>query len=569
VLVGPQFSSENGLRTGVVVESISDTDNTTRNVIKLLSEEVPIAIISRDSFVPKISITGFDQIKTGININTSPVGNALLTAKLYGTAQSAESLIVAETTVQAAKFLRSDIINTTEYSFNVRNNQGITLGIDGTFRLTNTLTSASIYNATPGSSIDLQVNSDGNPSTTLRVIGNKVGINLLAPQVELDVQGSVGVTNSIRITGSDASTSFTNGSFTTKGGAAITKNLFVGTQLEVGGTTTLHAVLPKSTSTHDIGSSTLKWGTVYADSINAGTLKGVLDGDVAGNARTSTNLRFKTSFQLIGDVQSNTVLFDGSYEGLTKTFTTKLTADIISGQDEPFPNVSKEDDQVLVYRGTVGLLKQTRDVFVGDLGVPIGAIMPFAGTNLPDGYLLCDGSEQEKAKYKALYDVIGDVHGVPSKGAGTFVLPDLRGRFALGLDNMDNGTQVPNISGYGGYTDSGGGTANRIPGTSGKTLGGSAGAATNSLNVNNLPQHRHNLEPLDHPGVQYSVVRLDSAPVAGTSPGAGPGPTAAGQAQYLNATGGVDTTATLGTEFSILNPYLSINYIIRSGMPAF
>jgi microcystin-dependent protein len=569
VLVGPQFSSENGLRTGVVVESISDTDNTTRNVIKLLSEEVPIAIISRDSFVPKISITGFDQIKTGININTSPVGNALSTAKLYGTAQSAESLIVAETTVQAAKFLRSDIINTTEYSFNVRNNQGITLGIDGTFRLTNTLTSASIYNATPGSSIDLQVNSDGNPSTTLRVIGNKVGINLLAPQVELDVQGSVGVTNSIRITGSDASTSFTNGSFTTKGGAAITKNLFVGTQLEVGGTTTLHAVLPKSTSTHDIGSSTLKWGTVYADSINAGTLKGVLDGDVAGNARTSTNLRFKTSFQLIGDVQSNTVLFDGSYEGLTKTFTTKLTADIISGQDEPFPNVSKEDDQVLVYRGTVGLLKQTRDVFVGDLGVPIGAIMPFAGTNLPDGYLLCDGSEQEKAKYKALYDVIGDVHGVPSKGAGTFVLPDLRGRFALGLDNMDNGTQVPNISGYGGYTDSGGGTANRIPGTSGKTLGGSAGAATNSLNVNNLPQHRHNLEPLDHPGVQYSVVRLDSAPVAGTSPGAGPGPTAAGQAQYLNTTGGIDTTATLGTEFSILNPYLSINYIIRSGMPAF
>jgi microcystin-dependent protein len=569
VLVGPQFSTENGLRTGVIVDSISDTDNNTRNVIKLLSDEVPIAIISKDTFVPKISITGFDQIRTGININTSPVGNAVALSKLYGTAQSAESLIVADKAVQAAKFLRSDIINTTEYSFNVRNNQGITLGIDGTFRLTNTLTAASIYNATPGSSIDLQVNADGTPSTTLRVIGNKVGINLLAPQVELDVQGSVGVTNNIRITGSDASTSFTNGSFTTKGGAAITKNLLVGTTFEVGGKTTAHEILPKASSTYDIGSSTLKWGTVYAESINAGTLKGVLDGDVAGNARTSTNLRFKTSFQLIGDVQSNAVQFDGSYEGLTKVFTTKLTSDIISGQDEPFPNISDEKDQVLVYRDTVGLLRQTRDVFVGDLGMPIGAILPFAGANLPDGYLLCDGSEQEKAKYKALYDVIGDVHGVPTKGAGTFVLPDLRGRFALGLDNMDNGTQVPNITGYGGYTDAGGGTVNRIPGTSGKTLGGHAGAATNSLNVNNLPQHQHNLQPLDHPGVQYSVVKLDPVPVAGTSPGSGPGPTAAGQAQYLNTTGGIDTTATLGAEFSILNPYLSLNYIIRAGMPAF
>jgi microcystin-dependent protein len=320
---------------------------------------------------------------------------------------------------------------------------------------------------------------------------------------------------------------------------------------------------------YDLGASTLKWNNVYAETVNAGYLKGVLDGDVAGNARTATNLREKTTFQLTGQVESNVIQFDGSFEGRTKIFDTRLTANIIDSQIEPTPNTSTPDDQVLVYRPGTGLLKESRDVFVADLGVPIGAIMPFAGLNIPTGYLLCDGSEQEKVKYQDLFDVIGNSYGVPSRGVNTFKIPDLRGRFPLGRDSMDNGTEVPNAGGGGGFVDAGGGTIGRIPGTDGTTLGGSAGAATNSLEVRNLPQHEHSLTPIDQPTKQYTVVRLDSTTVPGTSPGTGPGPTSVGQAQYLNTTGGIKTTATLGSEFSILNPYLTINYIIRSGPPAF
>jgi microcystin-dependent protein len=569
VLVGPQFSTESGLRTGPVVETITDTDGNARNVIKFLADEIPVAILSKDTFIPKINIQGYVTIKTGLNINSSAIGNSLSIAKMFGTAQSADALTVAGTEIAAAKFLRSDVVNTTEYGLNIRNNSGITLGVDGTFRLTNSVTSSSIYNATPGSSIDFQVNVDGNASTTLRVFGDKVGINVLSPQSELDLAGNFSLTGKIKITNTDLSTNFSNGSFNTAGGAAITKNLLIGGNLETGGITTLQNTVPKASLTHDIGSTALKWNNIYVENVNAGFLRGVLVGDVAGNARTATNLRAVSTFQLTGQIESNVVRFDGSTDGLSKILETRLSANIIDLQNEPVPNSSEPEDQVLVYRPGTGLLKESRDVFIADLGVPIGAIMPFAGNNVPYGYLLCDGSEQEQAKYRDLYDVVGNVYGIPTVGVDTFLLPDLRGRFALGRDNMDNGTEVPNAGGGGGYVGAGGGTANRVSGTAGAIAGGAGGQSTNTLDIRNLPNHEHTLTPIDQPTKQFTLIKLDSTVVSGTSPGTGPGPTAVGQAQYLNSSGGIKTSATLGSEFSLLNPFLTINYIIRSGPPAF
>jgi hypothetical protein len=49
----------------------------------------------------------------------------------------------------------------------------------------------------------------------------------------------------------------------------------------------------------------------------------------------------------------------------------------------------------------------------------------------------------------------------------------------------------------------------------------------------------------------------------------GNGPTAPGQAQYIKDTGGIKTSATLGTAVGLMNPFLSMNFIIRSGPPAY
>lgn len=56
---------------------------------------------------------------------------------------------------------------------------------------------------------------------------------------------------------------------------------------------------------------------------------------------------------------------------------------------------------------------------------PIGTIVPFGGSTVPKGYLLCDGAEVLKTTYAELYAVIGDAFGTASVST-KFVLPDLR-----------------------------------------------------------------------------------------------------------------------------------------------
>tara|TARA_B110000503_G_scaffold61071_1_gene96969 strand:+ start:2947 stop:5058 length:2112 start_codon:yes stop_codon:yes gene_type:complete len=578
LLVGPSESSVDGLRYGPVVESIADSDNLTKYILTFYIADIPVIVFSKDSFTPKVLISGFDIIRSGINVSTPATGTEIaefvggFLPTLYGTAKNSDALNVAGVAVAAGKFLRSDVINTTDYGFNVRNNNGITLGVDGTFNISNTSTAAKIYNSAAGSSIDIQTNRNGIPSTVLRVVDNKIGINKADPTETLDIDGNITLTGAVIVTSTTSSTNLNNGSIRTAGGASITKNLIVGDGADITGTLQVNNIQPKTTDTHDLGTSLKRWDTVRAKTIIADTIKGVLEGNISGNSNTATSLLNVTSFQLSGDVISPAVQFDGQVGSYTKVFNTSLTANIISGKDTPFPNVSKTSDFILTYRASEaastssGLLKQTRDTFVGDLGIPMGAILPYAGSSAPYGFLFCDGSEVERTKYSSLYDTMGTAYNGTTAlvGVGTFRLPDLRGRFPLGRDNMDNAGTVPIASG--GYVDAGGGTASRVPDTKAQTLGGDAGQSSTTLTLANLPEHSHSL----------SSARQDYAAVAVTTtidPDAvtGLGPTAPGQAQYLKDSGGIKKPSgtTLSTAVGIMNPYLTINYIIRSGPPAF
>ena len=636
ILVGPNFST--GLQSGPVVESIIDSDNFDRVIVTFFVEDRPIIIISKDSFTPKNSINGFSSIKTGINITSLDIGDGGFLPKFYGTATAADALNVAGTAVAAAKFLRSDTTNTTEQNFNIRNNAGLTIGVDGTFSLTSTSTAAKIYNATAGASIDLQTNRNGVPDTVLKIVNNTIGINVAAPDEALTISGNIKSDGSLILTNVAESTNFNNGSFRTAGGIAVTKNALIGRNIDIYGQTITTSVEPRETERYDSGSLTRRWNTVRTKTLVADTLVGALEGNIIGNATTATNLRFPTTFKMEGDVTSANITFDGQVGGTTKTFDTVITSGIISSKVQPSPNVSKADDFVLVFRAGEGLLKETRDVFVGDLGVPVGTILPFAGAAAPYGYLLCDGSEQEIAKYLTLYNVIGSIYGTPFRGQSglTFVLPDMRGRFPLGKHNMDNNNTVPLgggfIDGGGGlpsgeaipagnfiigrrYTISSIGSTNwpsvgasassvgtvftataigsgtgsatlvpRVDDTQASTLGGASGDYRNTLTVPNLPQHEHDFKALNEAGAkgnnQYHITRLDTASPPGIEPAAGAflgrGPITPGQMQYLPTSGGVAfpggipiSTAQLGQSFSIMNPYLTLNYIIRSGPPVF
>ena len=85
------------------------------------------------------------------------------------------------------------------------------------------------------------------------------------------------------------------------------------------------------------------------------------------------------------------------------------------------------------------------------LAEPVGSIKPFAGTTVPDGYLLCDGSAISRTTYAALFAVIGTTYGT-GDGSTTFNLPKLNtGDPALGAEIAYIGQKtdgsLPNITG--------------------------------------------------------------------------------------------------------------------------
>lgn len=64
--------------------------------------------------------------------------------------------------------------------------------------------------------------------------------------------------------------------------------------------------------------------------------------------------------------------------------------------------------------------------------VPAGTIVAFAGTNIPDGWLPCNGGLVNRLLYPALFSAISTAWGA-GDGTTNFNLPDLRGRGPVGV----------------------------------------------------------------------------------------------------------------------------------------
>jgi microcystin-dependent protein len=113
-------------------------------------------------------------------------------------------------------------------------------------------------------------------------------------------------------------------------------------------------------------------------------------------------------------------------------------------------------------------------VLVGSV-IPAGTIAPFGGGTVPTGWLLCDGSTVSRTTYPNLFAAVGTLHG-QGDGSTTFHLPDYRGRFLRGADNMGTGAA-------GRDADAGTRTA---PNT-----GGATGSGVGSVQSEATASHRH------------------------------------------------------------------------------
>ena len=533
-LIGPQFSS--GLNTGPLSETMVDDAGDSRSILSFYANNERIAIISTGSFTPKVTTFGFAKINRGITLSseTNDVTDAI---KLWGNASSADSLVYKGTAVPAINFMRTDI-TTEATSIDVKSNDGIRMGSDLSFKIATTDTDVNLT-AKVGKKIKVNFSSDSSTLSNLVITASSVGIGPgnTVPQATLDVLGTAVISQTLSVTGTAESTSLTSGSIVTAGGLGVMKNS------NFGGTTTFNKTLyvyrsdagpvlipkyaPNQPSEdqplYDIGSQALPFRNVYATKFVGnfdGTHTGTFTGSISGTASSLTDAR---SFRLDGDVVAEPQLFNGTSN--VKLVTT-ITSSLISSKNSA--SEAFISDQLLIQRSNVGLLRIRKDDFLREVAtVPVGAIMPYAGEIPPAGYLFCDGSEVSTITYNKLHDVIGDNYRNVSllKGANTFALPDLRGRFPLGLDSMNN--ELPDVK----------------KGTSTFKAGGNR----NGLNSDSTAAAR----------------RVHDS--AASAIGSGAGNDAAGTLAPAGTPGSEMSSASSNNASSIMNPYQTINYIIFTG----
>jgi microcystin-dependent protein len=134
-------------------------------------------------------------------------------------------------------------------------------------------------------------------------------------------------------------------------------------------------------------------------------------------------------------------------------------------------------------------------------GVATGTIVPWGGTaaNVPDGYLLCDGSMADVAMNMELFNVIGCQYcGMGASCTTMFCLPDLRGRIPVG--QASSGAFMAPIN-----TD--------------------VGAETVTLTTPEMPQHNHDYNfVITTSGSDHKHTFMSDAPTAFSDPPAGPQP---------------------------------------------
>ena len=189
-LIGPVYTSGQTL-SGWKIETIASGGGN-KVVSSMYAGNTRVAILSKETFTPSATQTGFASIKAGLTLNST------LGAVFDGTNTQAANIDVTGTTngsatlIAGGNFLRADASDVTTGSLTVDNDGGVIIGNAQELSITVSSNNVTVAQTSQDKDLKFTVNDGGVTKTPLQLTGADGGV---------DISGDVTITGNLNVSG--------------------------------------------------------------------------------------------------------------------------------------------------------------------------------------------------------------------------------------------------------------------------------------------------------------------------------------------------------------------------------
>ena len=198
LLVGPVFTSGQTL-SGFQIETLASSGGN-KVVASMYTGNTRVAILSKETFTPTASQSGFAEIKAGFTLNST------LGAVFEGTNTQASALDVSGTTntsgtlIAGGNFLRADAADTTTGRITIDSDNGLIVGDSQELSVTVSSNDITVAQTSQDKDIKFTVNDGGVTKTPLTLTGADGGIDMTG---DLTITGNLIISGEFEKSGSN------------------------------------------------------------------------------------------------------------------------------------------------------------------------------------------------------------------------------------------------------------------------------------------------------------------------------------------------------------------------------
>ena len=190
LLVGPVYTSGQTL-SGWKIETLASSGGN-KVVSSMYAGNIRVCIVSKETFTPSVSQSGFASIKAGLTLNST------LSAVFDGTNTQAANIDVTGTTntsatlIAGGNFLRADAPDSTTGALTVDADGGVIIGDAQELSITVSSNDVTVAQTSQDKDLKFTVNDGGVTKTPLQLTGADGGV---------DITGDVTVTGNLTVSG--------------------------------------------------------------------------------------------------------------------------------------------------------------------------------------------------------------------------------------------------------------------------------------------------------------------------------------------------------------------------------